>query len=57
MLIFDTTQAVKGNKLGGTFSLELDGYVTDDLPFDAAASLVEDALEDLANVGSVGVTR
>lgn len=51
------TQAVKGNELGGTFALELDGYVTDDVAYDASATVVEEALEDLGNVGSVSVTR
>lgn len=50
-------QTVKGNELGGTFALELDGYVTDDLAYDASAAVIEDALEDLGNVGTVSVTR
>ena len=50
-------QAVKGNQLGGTFALELDGYVTEDLPYDATAEEVDAALEDLGNVGIVSVSR
>lgn len=50
-------QSVKGNELGGTFSLELDGYVTDDMAYDASATVVKEALEDLGNVGTVSVTR
>lgn len=48
---------MKGNELGGTFALELDGYVTDDMAYDASATVVEEALEDLASVGTVSVTR
>lgn len=51
------TQEVKGNELGGTFALELDGYVTDDMAYDASAAVVEEALEDLGSVGAVSVTR
>ncbi|CAN0448848.1 unnamed protein product, partial [Scytosiphon promiscuus] len=50
-------EEVKGNQLGGTFALELDGYVTDDMPYDISAEDLEEALEDLGNVGTVGVTR
>lgn len=48
---------MKGNQLGGSFSLELDGYVTDDLAYDASSTVVEAALEDLGNVGTVSVIR
>lgn len=50
-------EEVKGNQLGGTFSLELDGFVTDDLPYDVSAEDLEVALEDLGNVGTVGISR
>lgn len=50
-------QAVKGNALGGTFALELEGYVTDDLAFDTSADALAEALESLGNVGTVSVTR
>lgn len=55
--MFFVLQIAKGNGLGGTFALELDGYVTDDLAYDASAVLVGEALEDLNNVGSISVTR
>lgn len=50
-------EEVKGNQLGGTFALELDGYVTDDLAYDVSAEELGEALEDLGNVGTVGITR
>lgn len=50
-------QAVAGNALGGTFALELEGYVTDDLAFDVSADALAEALENLGNVGTVSVTR
>lgn len=50
-------QAVKGNQLGGTFALELDGYVTGDLAYASSADVVEEALEDLSNIGTVSVSR
>ena len=50
-------EEVKGNQLGGTFALELDGFVTEDLPYDVTAEELEVALEDLGNVGTVVVTR
>lgn len=50
-------EELKGNQLGGTFALELDGFVTDDLAYDVSAEALEGALEDLGNVGTVGVTR
>lgn len=50
-------EAVKGNQLGGTFALELDGFVTDDLTYGVSAEDLEQALEDLGNVGTVDVTR
>lgn len=48
---------MKGNQLGGSFSLELEGYVTDDLAYDISADDLQTALEDLANVGTVAVER
>lgn len=50
-------EELKGNQLGGTFGLELDGYVTEDLSYDLSAETLEEALEDLGNVGTVAVTR
>lgn len=50
-------EGVKGNQLGGTFALELDGFVTEDLAYDVTAEELEVALEDLGNVGTVDVTR
>lgn len=50
-------EELKGNQLGGTFALELDGFVTDDLAYDVSAEELEEALEDLGNVGTVDVTR
>lgn len=50
-------EEVKGNQLGGTFALELDGFVTDDLAYDVSAEELRTALEDLGNVGTVGITR
>lgn len=50
-------EELKGNQLGGTFALELDGFVTDDLSYDVSAEVLEEALEDLGNVGTVAVTR
>lgn len=50
-------EEVKGNQLGGTFALELDGFVTDDLAYDVSAEELKEALEDLGNVGTVGVIR
>ncbi|CAM9513681.1 unnamed protein product, partial [Sphacelaria rigidula] len=50
-------EVVKGNQLGGSFSLELEGYVADDLAYDISADDLQTALEDLGNVGTVGVER
>lgn len=50
-------EETKGNQLGGTFSLELDGFVTDDLAYDTSAEELEESLENLSNVGTVSVTR
>lgn len=50
-------QAVKGNQLGGSFAVELESYVTEDLGYDSSAEVVQTALEDLGNVGTVSVTR
>lgn len=40
---------------GGTFTLALDGQETGDIPYDASASDIQDALEALANVGAGNV--
>lgn len=50
-------EEVKGNQLGGTFALELEGFVTDDLAYDISAEELGEALEDLGNVGAVDITR
>ncbi|CAN0350569.1 unnamed protein product, partial [Ectocarpus sp. 13 AM-2016] len=50
-------EEVQGNELGGTFALELEGYVTDDMAHDVTAEVLQGALEDLGNIGTVDVTR
>lgn len=52
-----TDQTVKGNQIGGSFTLELEGYVTEDLAYDVAAEDLQASLEDLGSVGTVSVVR
>ncbi len=46
-----------GNQLSGYFSLSLLGHETSPIPFNAADTTLKAALEELANVGTVQVTR
>lgn len=49
-------QAVVGNSsTSGTFTLFYEGQYTNDIPFDASAAQVKTALEQLNNIGVVGV--
>ena len=43
--------------LSGTFSLSFMGFATSSIPYDASASRMEAAIESLASVGNVQVTR
>lgn len=47
----------KGNVLGGTFRLEYEGDITENINFDADASEVQVKFEALTTVGSVNVFR
>eukprot|EP00940_MAST-03C_sp_MAST-3C-sp2_P000562 g562.t1 len=46
-----------GNEVSGSFRLGLDGFTTNELAFDASASDVQAALEELPSIGSVDVHR
>lgn len=50
------TVTITGSPTGGTFTLEVDGSKTTPLVFNAAAGVVQAALEALPNVGSGNVT-
>lgn len=52
-----TDPSVKGNELGGTFTLNLLGHVTEAIDFNAADTQMKARLEALPNVGTVQVTR
>lgn len=43
--------------LGGSFSVEFGGYVSEDLPYDASADGVKAALEGLPGTGMVDVNK
>jgi len=49
--------SVRGNTLGGTFTLSLLGHTTQDIDANAAASTVKAAIDALPNVGTVSVVR
>ena len=49
--------SVRGNTLGGTFTLSLLGHTTADINANAAASSVKAAIDALPNVGTVTVVR
>ena len=40
-----------GNVLSGTFRLEFDGEMTNEIPFDADASLFKSRVESLSSLG------
>ena len=44
-------------QIGGTFCLAFGGHATGAIPYDAAASRLESAIESLASVGNVQVTQ
>ena len=46
-----------GNILNGSFRLEFEGEITDDIPFDSSSSNLRSQLENLSSVGSVSVVR
>ena len=45
------------NVLGGSFRLEFDGEITDDIPADASAAIMQSRLEELSTVSTVVVSR
>ena len=49
--------SVRGNQVGGTFTLSLLGHTTEPIPANAAASTVKARIDALPNVGTVAVTR
>ena len=46
-----------GNILSGSFRLEFNGEITEEIPYDSSSSNVRSKLEDLSSIGSVSVTR
>ena len=52
-----TAPSVRGNQVGGQFTLSFRGYTTDPIEYNAADTVVKAALEQLSNIGTVTVVR
>jgi len=51
------TTLEEGNILGGSFRLEFDGEITEQIAFDSSSSLLQSKLEKLPSIGSISVIR
>lgn len=49
------TEERKGNELGGTFSLSYGEFITEEIPFDANASELKNAIEAIQSIDKVSV--
>jgi hypothetical protein len=52
-----SVSTTEGKYLSGTFTLSFDGQTTEQLPYDASALVVEEALESLCTINDVSVSR
>jgi hypothetical protein len=52
-----TEPSVRGNQVGGAFTLSLLGHTTEPIDFNAADTQMKARLESLPNIGTVDVTR
>ena len=49
--------SVRGNSIGGTFTVSLLGHTSNPIPYNAEQTTMKSALEAMDNIGSVAVVR